>query len=57
MAVIIFKVTVTVKVGKTMVKAVAQFFNCQISDAFSVHFAEVFANALSSVLLQNSLVY
>ena len=54
---IIFKVTVTVKVGKTVVKAIAQFFNSQITDACCTQSGDIFARGLSSVLLQNSLTY
>ena len=53
----IFKVTVTVKVGKTVIKAIAQFFNSQITDACFVQSADIFSRALSSVLFQNSLTY
>ena len=48
---------VTVKVGKTGVKAIVQFFNSQITDACSAQSADIFARGLSSVLLQNSLTY
>ena len=54
---IIFKVTVTVKVGQTVVKAIAQLFNSQITYACSAQPADIFARALLSALLQNSLTY
>ena len=53
---IIFKVTVTAKGSKEVVKAIAQFFNSQITDACSVQSADIFV-VLSSVLLQNSFRY
>ena len=40
-----------------MVKAIAQFFNAQITDACSAQSADIFARCLSSVLLQKSLTY
>ena len=40
-----------------MVKAIAQFFTSKITDACSVQSADIFAWALSPVLLQNSLIY
>ena len=54
---IIFKVTVTVKVGKKLVKAVAHFFNSKITDGCPLQSADIFGRALTSVLLQNSLRY
>ena len=48
---------ITAKVGKTVVKAIVRFFNSQITDACSAQSADIFARALSSVLLQNSLTY
>ena len=42
---------VTVKVCKTVVKAIAQFFISQITDACSVQSADFFARALLAVLL------
>ena len=54
---IIFKVTVTVKVGQTVVKAIAQLFNSQITYACFAQSADIFARALLSVLLQNLLTY
>ena len=49
--------TITVKVGTKVVKAIVQLFNFKISDACYVQSADIFARALSSVLLQNSLRY
>ena len=43
---------VTVKV--VTVKAIAEFFNSQITDACSAQSAHIFVSGLSSVLLQNS---
>ena len=54
---IIFKATVTVKVAKTMVKAIGQLFNSQITYACSAQSADIFVRVLLSVLLQNSLSY
>ena len=54
---IIFKVTVTVKVGKKLVKAVAHFFNSKITDGWPLQSVDIFGRALTSVLLQNSLRY
>ena len=51
--------TVTVKVGKTVVKAIVQFFNSQITDACSAQSGDTFVRGLGlpSGLLQNSLTY
>ena len=51
-----FKVTVTAKGSKKVVKAKAQNFNSQINDACSVQSADIFV-VLSSELLQNSFRY
>ena len=46
-----FKVTAAVKVGKKVIKAIVQFFNSKIADVCSVQSGDIFARALSSVLL------
>ena len=49
--------TVTVKVGKKVVKAMAHFFNSKIIDACPAQSADIFGMALLPMLLQNSLRY
>ena len=48
---------VTVNVGKKVIKVIAQCFSSKITDACSIQSADIFARALSSVLLQDSLRY